>query len=540
MAQKTTLFDRVDRTPFYRLMRVAAFLMLAGCQAGHQDLSPWDEMDRIAKRIVAPTFPDRDFLVTNYGAVPDGRTDCSEAFRAAIEECHRAGGGRVIVPKGKFLTGAIHLKSNVNLHVVRDATVLFRTDTAAYMPFVQTRWEGTELMGYSPLVYAFEEENIAITGSGTLDGQGDNTHWWPWSGAARRGWQPGMPSGRDNQEALYRMADEGVPVAQRVFKQGLYLRPHFVQPYRCRNVLIDSVTIVNSPFWVIAPDLCENVTVSNVKVISHGPNNDGCDPESCRDVLISNCYFDTGDDCIAIKSGRNADGRRVAVPSENIIIRNCRMKDGHGGVVIGSEISGGIRNVFAEDCVMDSPDLLCALRIKTNSSRGGFAENIFFRNMKIGTVGDVVRVNYYYAEGDAGSFMPRVRNVRVENVTSEKSVHALNLRGYPGSPVSDIVLKNCTFSNVAKGNVLINVQRVTADDVTVNGEELADVEDDRVPPAVLATVEKHLNGGHVRQVNKQGENDSLRYEFELQNGQDRRTLLVAVNGEVLSKENSGN
>lgn len=515
-----------------------AVLLLFSCQTAREEKVGWEEAEKILERIVPPRFPDKDFFITEYGAVADGKTDCSEAFRSAIEACHLAGGGRVVVSSGTFLTGAIHLKSNVNLHVGKGATILFRTDTAGYLPVVQTRWEGIELMNYSPLIYAFEQENIAITGSGTLDGQADNDHWWPWTGVARRGWKPGMPSQRDILPALNKMADDAVPVEQRVFKSGSYLRPHFIQPYRCRNILIDSITVINSPFWAITPDLCENVTISNITVRSHGPNNDGCNPESCKDVLIANCHFDTGDDCIAIKSGRNADGRRINVPSENIIIRNCRMKDGHGGVVIGSEISGGIRNVFAEDCVMDSPNLLCGLRIKTNSARGGFVENIFFRNVKMGTVGDVVRVNYYYAEGDVGDFTPRVRNIRVENVTSEKSVHGLNLRGYPRSPVTDIYLENCNFANAEKGNVFMNVKRVDVTNVSVNGIQLEDVEDEMVPQAVLSTVEEHLNGGKVRQVYKHMEGNTVLYAFELQSGTRRDTLFVTDNGNVFSPENS--
>jgi polygalacturonase len=507
-------------------------IVLVYCKAGRQESSAWDGATEILKRIVPPAFPDKDFLVTDYGAVGDGETDCSAAFIATIAACNDAGGGRVVIADGKFLTGPIRLKSNVNLHIAKNATILFKTDPAAYLPVVQTRWEGTEVMNYSPLIYAFEEENIAITGSGTLDGQADTTHWWPWCGARSRGWKPGMPSQRDTHDELDRMADDNVPVDQRIFKNGSYLRPHFVQPYRCTNVLIDSVTIINAPFWVIAPDLCQNVTVRNVTVRSHGPNNDGCDPESCKDVLIDNCYFDTGDDCIAIKSGRNSDGRRISIPSENIIIRNCRMKDGHGGVVIGSEISGGIRNVFAENCVMDSPNLLCGLRIKTNSTRGGFAENIFFRNIKIGTVGDVVRVNYYYSEGDAGTFTPRVRNIHIENVTSEKSQHGLNLRGYPRSPVTDIYLKDCTFSNAGEGNVFINVKNVKAQNVTINGRPFENVRDQLVPPVVLAALGKRLNGGHVREVSKRGEGNSAAYEFAIQNGRERRSLVIDEDGQV--------
>ncbi|HEU0301877.1 MAG TPA: glycosyl hydrolase family 28 protein, partial [Longimicrobium sp.] len=262
----------------------------------------WERVPEILARIVPPAFPDRDFAITSYGAVGDGSTDCTVAFRAAVQACAQAGGGRVVVPEGRFLTGPIHLRSNVNLHVSRGGTIAFSRDPNAYLPAVFTRWEGMELMGYSPLIYAFEQENVAVTGQGTLDGQADETHWWPWKGAWKQ-----HPEWVDNpnqlpaRARLLAMVEAGTPVAERVFTGGSYLRPQFIQPYRCRNVLVEGVTIVNSPMWEINPVLCTNVTVRGVQVVTHGPNNDGCNPESCRDVLIERCLFDTGDDCIAIK-----------------------------------------------------------------------------------------------------------------------------------------------------------------------------------------------------------------------------------------------
>ena len=181
-----------------------------------------------------------------------------------------------------------------------------------------------------------------------------------------------------------------------------------MQPYRCQNVLIEGVTIINSPMWELHPVLCTNVTIRDVTINTHGPNNDGCDPESCRDVLIERCTFDTGDDCIALKSGRNDEGRRLGVPIENVIIRDCVMKDGHGGVVIGSEMSGGARNVFAERCRMDSPNLDRALRIKTNAVRGGLVERVYMRDVTVGQVAEaLVTVNFYYEEGDTGPLHAR-------------------------------------------------------------------------------------------------------------------------------------
>ena len=436
----------------------------------------WDVVPEILARIRAPEFPARDVEITRHGAVGDGRTDCTAAFRAAVAACHAAGGGRVVVPAGRWLTGPIHLRSNVNLHVMRDATVLFSQDPAAYLPPVLTRWEGVELMGYSPLIHALDAENVAVTGEGTLDGQADETHWWFWKGNAASGWKAGMPRQHEARDRLFTAAEQGVPVAQRVFADGSYLRPQFIQPYRCRNVLIEGVTIARSPMWEIHPVLCSNVTVRGVTVRTHGPNNDGCNPESCRDVLIEGCTFDTGDDCIAIKSGRNADGRRLATPSENIVVRDCVMRDGHGGVTLGSEISGGVRNVFVERCEMSSPNLDRALRFKNNAARGGLLQHVYMRNVTVGTVADaVLSIDLHYEEGARGDFVPIVRDVEMQNVTSGKSEYAVFVRSIPRAEIADIRLLDCRFSGVEKGSVVEGVEGMRLEDVWVNGERVTTV-----------------------------------------------------------------
>jgi polygalacturonase len=382
----------------------------------------------------------------------------------------RAGGGRVVVPAGRFLTGPVHLKSNVNLHVTKGATVAFARDPKAYLPAVFTRWEGMELMGYSPLIYAFEQENVAVTGEGTLDGQADAQRWWPWKGQAQHGWKRGDPQQSPARDRLMQMVETGVPVAQRVFAEASYLRPQFIQPYRCRNVLVEGVTIVNSPMWEIHPVLCRNVTVRGVTVVSHGPNNDGCNPESCREVLIERCLFDTGDDCIAIKSGRNADGRRLATPTEYVVIRDCRMKDGHGGVTIGSEISGGARWIFAERCEMDSPNLDRALRFKNNAARGGVLEHVYMRDVTVGQVADaVLSIDFYYEEGPRGAHVPVVRDVELRNVTSRKSEYGIYVRAFERSMIEDIRLIDCRFDGVAKGNVAEHVRGLRWENVWING-----------------------------------------------------------------------
>src|SRR5438552_4884780 len=446
------------------------------------DDDPWSQASQILARIKAPIFPARDFPITRFGAVSNGKAECTEAFAKAIDACNKAGGGRVVVPAGEFPSGAIHLRSNVNLHVTKDATIKFSQDPRKYLPNVFTRWEGMELMSYSPFIYAFEQRNIAITGEGIIDGQADCEHWWPWKGRTGCGWKKGDPDQSKARAILYDHVAKGTPVSERVFGEGSYLRPMFLQPYRCQNVLIEGVTLRRAPMWQIHPVLCTNITVRGVKIEREanasdetGPNTDGCDPESCRDVLIENCIFATGDDCIAINSGRNNDGRRVAVPSENIIIRGCQMKDGHGGITVGSQISGGVRNVFAENCHLNSPNLWMALRFKNNALRGGRLENFYYRNIEVGQVRDaVLTVDFNYEEGANGPFTPVVRNVVVNNLRSGKSARVLDLQGFKTAPIYDVRLEHCTFDNVAKENVVKNVQGLELRNVRVNGKLLAE------------------------------------------------------------------
>ncbi len=461
------------------LFLLLIFYSLSLSCAGQRYLADdnWNQVPDILKRIVPPEFPNREFYITNYGAVGDGMTDCTEAFRKAIADCHQAGGGKVIVPDGRFLTGAIHLKSFVNLHLSDSAIIQFISDKKKYLPVVYTRFEGVECLNYSPLIYAFEQENIAITGKGMLDGGAKENVWWDWKGpwdgskVTPTGWQENKPDQRADVARLQEMANKNVPVKNRIFGEGFYLRPNFIQPYRCKKVLIEGVTIKNSPMWAIHPVLCVNVTIKNVTIESLGPNNDGCNPESCSDVFIKNCYFNTGDDCIAIKAGRNADGRRVNTPSENIVIQDCQMKNGHGGVTIGSEVSGNVRNIFAEDCIMNSPDLDRALRMKTNSLRGGIIENVYLRNIIVGQVKEAaIRIDMFYGD-DRDQFYPVIRNIHVNNLTCQKSPFAYMINGYENSPVSQVYIENCQFNGVTRGFVQEHVQDLTLRNVYINGKQ---------------------------------------------------------------------
>jgi polygalacturonase len=447
-------------------------LLAAGrnAAAAPSQAAAWDEVPKILARIKPPVFKKRDFDITKYGAKPGEANDSSDAIAKAIDACNKAGGGRVLVPAGDFYTGAVHLKSNVNLYLSKGATLKFIPDPKKYLPVVFTRFEGTELMNYSPFIYAIDQENLGISGEGTLDGQCSRQNWWSWT--TQNPW--GKPADKpmvNSRAILGDMGERDVPVKDRIFGEGHYLRPVFIQPTRCKNIVIEGVTIHNSPMWEVSPLYCTNVTVRNLKIDSHGPNNDGCDPDSCKDFLIENCTFSTGDDCIAIKSGRNRDGRRVAAATENVIIRNCDMEDGHGGLTLGSEVSGDVRNVFVENCRLNSPHLNEAFRFKSNAMRGGTVENAYFRNITVGEVADaIVQVDLLYQEGAKGPEHPIVRNIDIRDVTSKKSKYALQLRAFPGSQVSNIHLERCDLQNVAMDDVVQDVQKLTLTDVKVNGK----------------------------------------------------------------------
>lgn len=439
--------------------------------------SAFKDSKRLEKQIQKTSFKNQTFNILDYGAVANNTPEapCHEAINMAITRCSLAGGGKVVVPAGTFYTGPITMKSNVNLYLEEGAVLKFVEDKSLYLPQVLTRWEGLDCYNYHPLIYAYGETNIAITGSGTIDGQASNTNWWNMNGSTRYGWTPGQVSQSQGGRAkLLQYGETSVPVSERIMGTNDALRAQLIHFNMCNTVLLEGVTVLNSPFWVIHPLLCENLIVRGLHIESHGPNSDGCDPESCKNVLIENCYFDTGDDCIAIKAGRNRDGRKWNIPSENIIVRNCIMKDGHGGVVIGSEISGGFRNLYVENCEMDSPNLERVIRIKTNTCRGGIVENIFVRNITVGECKEaVLKINLLYESNEncQRDFPPTVRNVHMENVTSEKSRYGVLIAGLTEtSNVYDISVTDSKFNNVASGNSIAGAERVSFSQLYINGE----------------------------------------------------------------------
>ena len=377
---------------------------------------------------VAPVFPKRVFDIRKFGAVAGGKSLCSQAIATAVDKCTMAGGGRVLIPDGIWLTGSIYLESNVELHLSDGAELRFSQNFDDYLPPVFMQRGGVRCYGYCPFIYANGSENIAITGKGTLNGQGEV--WWPWKDR-----QPGMT-------ALFRAGAKGTPVKERVYaSEADGVRPPFIQPINCRNVLIEGVRLIKGPSWNIHPVCCEELIVRGVEIDTHGPNNDGIDPDSCKNVLIEDCTLDTGDDCICLKSGRDQDGWAVGKPCENVVVRRCRTKHGHGGIVFGSEMSGGIRNVFVEDCNFTGTDR--GIRIKSTPGRGGFIENLWFQNIEMDKIrGEAIHITLRYVRVKKSKYQPRIRNINISNVSCAKAKRAIDIEGLEVNYIQDLKLEN--------------------------------------------------------------------------------------------------
>jgi polygalacturonase len=419
----------------------------------------------VRSRIRPPRFRDAWSPITAYGATPENAT---AGINRAIRACHESGGGHVVVPPGVWQTGAINLLSKVDLHLEKDATLRFSTDPADY-PLVRTRWQSIEVYNYSSLIRAEGQTDIAITGAGTLDGAGDNEHWWYWIGSGQYGWHQGLPNQRADWGELERMNNEQVPLEQRVFGAGHYLRPSFIQPFRCTNVLIEGVTVKDSPMWTIHPLECRNVTVRGVTVSNLGPNGDGCNPESCTDVLIRDCTFATHDDCIAIKSGRDADGRRLGLPSRGIIVEDCTFLSGGAAVAVGSEMSGGVEDVFVRrlhapaDPAADEAYLQWLLCVKSTSTRGGYVHNVDVRDVDSRAwMYRPLEVTFSYQGGGDQSLFPDVRGIRFDRVRVARAERAYRIVGAETKHITSVAITDSRFDEVAAEAVV-----QYADDVTI-------------------------------------------------------------------------
>ena len=383
-----------------------------------------------------------DIVITAYGAKSDGRK-CTEAFARAIAACAEAGGGRVVVPSGSWFSGAIRLKSNVELHLEKGSEILFSQDPNDYLPAVHTSWEGMECWNYCPFVYAYCCTNVAITGSGMLRayyGEWKDTKWYPWV------WQDnGIRAAR---RQLYDWGATDYPVEKREIwrMENANTRPHFVQFNRCKNVRWENFKVRNSPFWTLHLYMCVDATVRGLDVYAHGNNNDGIDIEMSRNVLVEDCTFDQGDDGVVIKSGRNRDAWRLHTPTENVLVRNCYIKNAHTVLGVGSEISGGVRNVRMTDCRAETPYRIFYL--KTNQRRGGFLEDIVCENVTAKTVRDSVfeiatDILYEWASFPGyETNVTRMANIVARNVRVAETKDLIRISGDRRCPPKSVLAEN--------------------------------------------------------------------------------------------------
>jgi len=418
-------------------------------------------VDSILKNINAPEFKKAVYNITAYGAIANGQTDTKAVFDKVIDLCSVNGGGVVIVPAGTFfIAGPVVLKSHVNLHFEDGAVLVFSGEPKNYLPAVLTLWEGTELYNYSPLFYAYQCSDIAITGNGAVNGSASKNF---------ANWRPQQSA---EQNKLRQMGHDLIPVYERVFGEGSHLPPDMIQFFGCKNVLIKGITIKDAPYWVIHPVLCNNVTVEDVTINSHNLNNDGCDPESCTNVLIQRCNFNTGDDGIAIKAGRDQDAWRIGQPTENIIVRNCVFTSKANGLCIGSEMAAGVRNVYMYNVLIHR--CLSAIYFKSNLDRGGFIENIHVHNVQCDTAkAAFIRFENNYHGSRGGHYPTRFDNFTIDNVTcnnaGEAGIYAV---GVAGNPLKNISLKKVTVLETPKAEVISNAINLKYDAVKINGINL--------------------------------------------------------------------
>lgn len=437
-------------------LAIAPLPALAGGTPGRVH---WSHMRRLAGSIRRPQISSRRFPVT----LPAEGADARPAIQAAIEAAYAAGGGTIILGAGSWpCDGPLHLKSRVRLHLERGALLRFTGNHASYLPQVFTRWEGTECWNYSPFIYAIGQTDIAITGDGTIDGQG-HANWLPW-----------RPNQRTAQNRLRDMGRDGAPVEARRFGEGDFLRPCFVQFVSCERVLVEGVTLRDSPFWCVHPVYCTDVTVRGLTIISRHINSDGVDPDSSRRVLVENCTFDVGDDGVALKAGRDQDGWRVGKVCEDIVVRNCRYTGSTGGgMAIGSEMSGGVRNVWVDG--WDIARASHTLYFKANRDRGGFIEDVRIRNVRAGDVRALIKFSNDFHSWRGGDFPTLFRRIHMENVTCDKAIVGLHISGEARAPVEDITIRNLSLREAQAPMQVANARNVRLDNVRINGALVRDV-----------------------------------------------------------------
>ncbi|MFV8326705.1 glycoside hydrolase family 28 protein [Flavobacterium sp. ZS1P14] len=436
--------------------KLLIFLLISlNCLAQNSSF-PSDTVDSIVKRIQLPQIPSFKIEVTRLGAKGDSISDAKPAFDKAMALCKKNKGGTVIVPKGVYtLNGPIHFVSNVKLLIEKGAKIRFSDNPKQYLPMVLTSWEGTMIYNYSPLIYASGCTNIAITGEGTIDGEGSNV------------WNSYKAKEGDDKKLTRDMNHNNVPLKDRKFGAGHFLRPQLIQFFNCKNILVENVKIEDSPFWCLHLLKSQSITVRGLKYKALNANNDGVDPEYAKDVLIENIAFDNGDDNIAIKAGRDHEGRANSeTPSENIVIRNCNFKGLHG-VVIGSEMSAGVKNIFIDNC-RTSGYLKRAVYLKTNADRGGFIKNIHVRNLQLDEVEDCIYITANYMGEGTGGFPSDVSDIFLSNISCAKVREtAIIIQGYAQKKVRNVYLDTVEVKSAKNGLTILNAENVTMNDVII-------------------------------------------------------------------------
>jgi len=417
------------------------------------------------------------YNVIKYGAKNDSSKLATTAIKNAIDAASKVGGGTIYFPAGKYLTGPIHLKSNITILIDAGAELHFSDNFDDYLPMVKSRYEGVDVTSFSPLFYAYKAENISIIGRGIIDGHGKK--WWDFV----EGYKEGQPVSKWQNTFASLNKDIILPDDPKQMKRG-FLRPPFIQPMFCKNVLIDGITIRNSPFWTVNPEFCENVKVHGVTINNpHSPNTDGINPESCKNIHISDCHISVGDDCITIKSGKDVPGRKMAAPAENYVITNCTMLSGHGGVVIGSEMSGDVRKITISNCVFDGTDR--GIRIKTARGRGGIVEEIRVSNIIMKNIREqAIVLDMQYAKTNpepVSERTPAFRNIHFSNITGQVN-QAAYLNGLEEMPISNITFNDINLE-AKSGFSIGNATDIELHHVTINTQ---------IGPAVKATQVSNL------------------------------------------------
>jgi polygalacturonase len=421
---------------------------------------PWDAARQIVAETTVPAFPDSALSIANepYGAVGDGATDNTVSFKRAIEDCSSRGGGHVIVPAGVYSTGAIQLLNNVDLHLESGAILRFNSNVNEY-PLVLTRYEGIECLNHSPMIYAYAQNNIGLTGKGILEA------------SETRRWN----TGSNRAGVLEPLVSAGLPPEKRNIPRYGRLRSAFVEPYRCANVLIQGVTMRQSQFWQLHPTLCRNVTVDSVTTgDTTSPNTDGCNPESCDHVVIKDCTLNAYDDCIGIKSGRDADGRRVNTPCQNVVIFGCRLQGPAGGIACGSEMTGGIRNIYAFDVEADGAGLHHMLYVKSNTRRGGYTQNLNLDSVTADHLSGAWAFAQMDYDDQAGPYPPCFKDWAISRSGGDFDLLIFQLSGLSSDPIRGIRVRDCEFTHaLVPLGFFSNVEDFTFARVTINGRQVS-------------------------------------------------------------------